>query len=84
MDEGRLEKAIINSAEFFTRVQNDLGIYPQVVSMKRNWESQMLRDFSRAKGLAGVLSKELGIADEEALAINSPPYDTYEDEYREE
>lgn len=44
----------------------------------------MLRDFSRAKGLAGVLSKELGIADEEALAINSPPYDTYEDEYREE
>ena len=39
VDEDRLQKSIINSNEFFTRVKNDLGTYPNVVPMKRSFES---------------------------------------------
>lgn len=84
IDEDRLQKAIINSQEFYTRVENDLGIYHNVAAMKRSFEAQMLKDFSKAKGLGGVLAKELGIADEEALAVHAVPYDAYEQNYIEE
>lgn len=84
VDEGRLQKAIINSPEFYTRVVNDLGIYHNVAAIKRGWETQMLKNFSNAKGIGGEFAKELGIADEEALAINNPPVDVYEEDYHEE
>lgn len=64
VDEGRLQKAIINSPEFYTRVVNDLGIYHNVAAIKRGWETQMLKNFSNAKGIGGEFAKELGIADE--------------------
>ena len=41
IDEDRLQKAIINSQEFYTRVENDLGIYHNVAAMKRSFEAQM-------------------------------------------
>ena len=75
IDEDRLAYAVRHHREFFKRVENDLGVLDPPEAMKKKHAVMVLNDFSKEKGVAGQLAKELGLDDEEALATLSPPTD---------